>query len=314
MKRLLIVLLLFSGVLLTAQEGKLDPELLEQKLKLLEQQLSERERKIAELEETIKRLEEAVASMRPEQGESPSEVVAEGRVSLYNASKKMVVVTIGSGHELKEGDILSLFREGKQIGELRVCRVLDSDMSNAEIVKVEGEPVVGDIVRLIRKQQPEVPSEKPFSVATLKDISDALHKISDALEKMNKRLEEDSALLKSLKEKIDSLVAPPKEASKTSSGHSETEVVKPSDRKPEKREPVDALVANVFSVMDEDRIVLNVGKKHGVKVQDIFVIYRDGEPIAKATVAGVIEDMAQAFVFDKKKDVKIQERDIAVRR
>jgi hypothetical protein len=84
----------------------------------------------------------------------------------------------------------------------------------------------------------------------------------------------------------------------------------------EKTKPSEALVANVFSVMDQEgeRIVLNVGKKHGVKVGDIFVLYRDGEMIAKASVAGVIDDMAQAFVFDKKKDVKVQERDIAVRR
>jgi len=318
--RIFIVALVFSlPVLLLADDGdaenlKQQLNALKQKIEDLEKEVAERDERIAELEERVKRLKSVLQSKRPSAPEPTMEVVAEGRVFLYNAEKKMVVVTLGSAHGLRKGDTLHLFRDDKEIGKLRVCVVLGTDSANAEVVTEEGEepvvePAVGDVVRLLKQRKVELPTARPEVPLTEEGVIEALRRITDTLATLNKRTEEVVSLLKELGERIEKLSRLP---SRTEEPQPKTTEEKKTPERTEK-EPKKNAVAYVFSVINDEKIFFHVGEKNDVKAGDVFVIYRNTEQIAKAVIVNVYKDLARALVLEKKKGVNIQERDLAVR-
>lgn len=320
MRVLIVVGLLLLNVPLFSNDDeeaelKQQIETLKEKIKGMRKDITEKEKRIAELESKIKKFKAMLEKERPKPPPTTTEVVAEGRIFLFNREKKMVVVTLGSAHNLKEGDILRLYRKDKEIGKLRVCVVLGTDSANAEIVEEGGgvvvEPAVGDVVRLIRHQRVETLPERPEHPLTRDDVTGVLRRITDSLIKLNKRIDEIAEILSNVAKRVEAL-AKTLDTFKEK-GYREYVSKKASNGKETRKGAKKESVAYVFSVISDDKVFLYIGEKNDVGIGDVFVIYRNTEQIAKVVIVNIYKDLARALVLDRKEGVRIRDRDLAVR-
>lgn len=228
-----------------------------------DQQVEKLKKQNEMLKKEVERLRRELASLKAEnealKKESGLHKVT-GQITVFNKKKKIGVVTVGSSAGLKGGEVIEIIRDGKCVGKMRVVTVFDENLSNARLL--EGEAETGDVVVVWVR-----------SVPGLEERLIAMEKRLGSLEEQIKRL-------------IDVL-----SGMKMGTGEGQ-----PKKEKPEQK----AVVGKILMVVPKDEVVvLDVGKRDGVKKGDIFKVYRDGKPIAKVVVQDAIKEMARALILEK---------------
>ena len=189
------------------------------------------------------------------------------------------------------------------MGKIKICRMVDKNISNADVVESAAELLPGDkIARISRAKKTTGPSsqsspDEPQSelakldrrITTLEGLYSDLAK---QVERIQKSLENGGA--------PDTATGSVKDTQKKTS--------KPEEGAEPKR-PF-GLQARVASVEDKN-VFLWVGSKHGVKEGDTFLIQRGEREIAWLRVVSLIKDMCRTVIVSKKGDIR-KDSDVAV--
>lgn len=304
-------MLLVPAVLL-AQEtpGEEAPGDMETLKKMVAQQaeLIEKLRKeLAQTREALDNLkkdpaEEPVTETPPEKEEQNADTL-EGKITGVSQDNKIVVIDLGKGHDLAEGDVFEVTRDGKKMGRIKICRMVDKNISNADVVESAADLLPGDRIARITKVErkaasPPAAADEPQSV----------------LEKLERRVTTLEGLYNDLARQVDRLQKSfeggkePAAAGGESGTESPEETAQLQDAATPKR-PF-GLQARVASIEDNS-VFLWVGTKHGVKEGDTFLIQRGDKEIAWLKVESLIKDMCRTVVVSKNGDIR-KDSDIAV--
>jgi hypothetical protein len=226
----------------------------------------------------------------------------EGKITGVSEDNKIVVIDLGKSHDLSEGDVFDVLRDGKKMGKIKVCRMVDKNISNADVVEPAAELLPGDkITRISRAKKTTGPSSQ-FSP----------NEPQSELAKLDRRITTLEGLYSDLAKQVERIQKSLEngEAPATASGSgTQKKASKPEETTTEPKRPF-GLQARVASIEDKN-VFLWVGSKHGVKEGDTFLIQRGEREIAWLRVVSLIKDMCRTVIVSKKADIR-KDSDVAV--
>jgi len=251
--------------------------------------------------------------VKKEPPESPAQPRIRGKITEVRMDSKMVLIDLGSANGLRSGDVLEVWRAGKKIGRVKVCVVVDEDLSNAEVVKAEIDFLPGDsVVGTAPVHKPPAKTEDSAKTAardTTASSSTAQNPANGDTGQMLRRLETLEGLYADILKQVQRLQdrlekyagAQAEEAVRKSVPRAEPEVTK--------RPRTETLEAKIAEVKEKS-VLLWAGTEKGVKVGDIFVIRRGDREVAKLKVIEVIKELCRTEIVSK--NTPISRKDIAV--
>ena len=229
----------------------------------------------------------------------------EGKITGVSQDNKIVVIDLGKSHDLCEGDVFEVLRDGKKMGKIKICRTVDKNISNADVVESAAELLPGDkIVRISKAKK------------TATDLTQsAPDEPGSELEKLDRRVTTLEGLYNDLAKQVERIQKSLEngEAPATAGAGDDTKDTDKKTSQPEEtsepKRPF-GLQARVASIEDKS-VFLWVGTKHGVKEGDTFLIARGEREVAWLRVVSLIKDMCRTVIISKKSDIK-KDSDIAV--
>lgn len=291
-------------------EGPAEGDEALKKLATQQAELIERlEKELAQAREALERLKNGQATPaqpdpQPETGrQDEAEDALEGKITGVSEDNKIVVIDLGKAHDIAEGDVFDVLRDGKKIGSIKICRTVDKSISNADVTDSDAVLLPGDkVARTSKAKRPETPSQ-PESEEPRSEI-----------EKLDRRITTLEGLYSDLARQIERIQKslegsdkPAATAAKTIPEDSGKEAA-PAEDTAEVKRPF-GLQAKVASVEDKN-VFLWVGTNHGVKEGDTFVIERGDREVAWLRVVSLIKDMCRTVIVSKTADIQ-KDTDIA---
>jgi uncharacterized coiled-coil protein SlyX len=315
MRRLVLTVisaLFLAPALLLAQEtpGEEAPNDMETLKKMVTQQaeLIEKLRKeLAQTREALDKLKEDSAEKppvetAPEKNEQ-NEDTLDGKITGVSQDNKIVVIDLGKSHDLAEGDLFEVTRDGKKMGKIKICRMVDKNISNADVIESTAELLPGDRITRIMKVERKADSRQ----STTDEPQSALEKLDRRVTTLEGLYNDLAKQVERLQKSFEDGKAPAAAGSESGTEGSE-KTTQLQDAATPKR-PV-GLQARVASIEDKS-VFLWVGTKHGVKEGDTFLIQRGDREIAWLKVVSLIKDMCRTVVVSKNGDIR-KDSDIAV--
>ncbi len=239
-----------------------------------------------------------------ENGQEKDEDALEGKITGVSQDNKIVVIDLGKSHDLAEGDLFKVVRDGKEVGKIKICRMVDKNISNADVVESDAELLPGDKVARISKAK-----------RTATASSEPDREPQSELERLNRRVTTLEGLYNDLAKQVERIQKSLEGSGEpvTAGGGSTTEDTQKTTSQPE--EPATAkrpfgLQAKIASV-EEKNVFLWVGTKHGVKEGDTFLIARGEREVAWLKVVSLIKDMCRTEIISKKSDIR-KDSDLAI--
>jgi hypothetical protein len=280
--------------------------------KLAEQQgelIEKLKKELADARAALEQLKEGPAgpaqdNPKPETGRQvEAEKRLEGKVTGVSGDNKIVVIDLGKDHDIAEGDVFDVLRDGKKIGSITICRTVDKSISNADVTESDAVLLPGDkVARVSKAERAEAPSQP------------APEEPRSELEKLDKRVTTLEGLYSDLARQVERIQKAlessdrPVAAAAGSTPVDSGKETAPAEDTAEAKRPI-GLQAKIASVEDQN-VFLWVGTNHGVKEGDTFVIQRGDREIAWLRVVSLIKDMCRTVIVSKNGDIQ-KDGDIA---
>ena len=121
-------------------------------IRLQKERIDKLTRELREARKEIERLrKEKSAVKKPEPADAKkdgekTQAAIRGKITEVRMDSEMVLRDIGSSSGISGGDVLEVSRAGKKIGRIKVCTIINENLSNAEILEANVDFIPGDSV------------------------------------------------------------------------------------------------------------------------------------------------------------------------